>query len=377
MRLQRLGAGAQLGHRHGVERARVGGQDVVHVLLALVDVEQARGHRALGGVGADGHEGRIGVARIVLGAELVQEQARAVVQLDVGRRALGVVDGDLLLGLDVVEPVLGRHVVGAHRVVALGRGGVVVEGDARADHVEEGEAVVADGGLEQRDQLRLVAGERAGDEAGAELDRQLAQVDGVERVGLALLGRRGLVVGGRELALGEAVAAVVHDDVGHVHAPAHGMAELAEPDRGGVAVAGDADVDEVAVGDGGAGGDRRHAPVHGVEAVAARQEVGRRLRRAADARHLGDAVRGQVHLEAGLDQRGRDRVVPAARAQGRHAAFVVAPRQAERVARQRGMMRGGFRDVAHRSSYSAATWAGFSSFSTAPRTKAAVIGMPS
>ena len=148
--------------------------------------------------------------------------------------------------------------------------------------------------------------ERA-DEAGAELDRHLAQVDGIERIGLALLGRRGLVVGGRELALGQAVAAVVHDDVGHVHAPAHGVAELAEADRGRVAVAGHADVDEVAVGEVGAGGDRRHAPVHGVEAVAAGQEIGRRLRRAADAGHLGDAMRRQVHLEAGLDERGRDR----------------------------------------------------------------------
>ena len=131
-------------------------------------------------------------------------------------------------------------------------------------------------------------------------------------------------------------------------APAHGVAELAEADRGGVAVAGHADVDEVAVGHVGAGGDRRHAPVHGVEAVAAGEEIGRRLRRAADAGHLGDAVRRQVHLEAGFDQRGRDRVVPAARAQRRHGAFVVAPRQAERVLRQRRMMGGWLGDVAHR-----------------------------
>src|SRR5689334_12666205 len=54
------------------------------------------------------------------------------------------------------------------------------------------------------------------------------------------------VGGGGELALGEAVDAVVLEDVGHVDAAAHDVREQAEADRGGVAVARDA-VDELAV----------------------------------------------------------------------------------------------------------------------------------
>ena len=104
--------------------------------------------------------------------------------------------------------------------------------------------------------------------------------------------------GGRELALGQAVNAVVGDDIDHVDAAADRMGELAEADRGGIAVARHAEIDQVLVGEIGAGQHRRHAAVHGIEAVRVAEEIGRRLRRAADARELGDAVRRQVELEA-------------------------------------------------------------------------------
>ena len=95
----------------------------------------------------------------------------------------------------------------------------------------------------------------------------------------------------RELALGQAVDAVVLEHVEHVHVAADGVAQLPEADRQRIAVARHADHDQVAVGGVGAGRDRRHAAVHAVEAVRLAQEIGRRLRRAADARQLGDLVR--------------------------------------------------------------------------------------
>ena len=54
------------------------------------------------------------------------------------------------------------------------------------------------------------------------------------------LERRAEIGGGRELALGEAVDAVVLDDVDHRHVAAHQVHELADADGGGIAVAGDA-----------------------------------------------------------------------------------------------------------------------------------------
>src|SRR6202034_1764231 len=69
------------------------------------------------------------------------------------------------------------------------------------------------------------------------------------------------------------------------------MSELAEADGGGIAVAGDAEIDQVAVGEIGAGQDRRHSPVHGIEAVRVAEEIVRRFRGAADAGYLGDEVR--------------------------------------------------------------------------------------
>jgi hypothetical protein len=59
--------------------------------------------------------------------------------------------------------------------------------------------------------------------------------------------------GGREPCLGQKpVHAVILDVVDHVEAPPHRMGELAEPDRRGIAVARNAEIDEVAVGEIGA-----------------------------------------------------------------------------------------------------------------------------
>ena len=51
------------------------------------------------------------------------------------------------------------------------------------------------------------------------------------------------------------------------------MRELAEADRGRIAVARDAEIDQLAVGEIGAGQHRRHASVHGIEAVRIAEEV--------------------------------------------------------------------------------------------------------
>ena len=201
--------------------------------------------------------------------------------------------------------------------------------------------------LDQRHELRLVAREAARDKRGAELQRHRDEID--RRVGVdgAALGLRALVGGRRELTLGQPVHAVVLDDVDHVDAAPDAMRELAEADRGRVAVARDAEIDQVAVGEVGAGQHARHAAVHAVEAVRLAEEIGRRLRRAADAGQLGDAVRRQRQLEAGLDDRGADRIVAAAGAQGRDRAFVVAVRIAERVGRQLRVMQPGLGDIGH------------------------------
>ncbi len=203
------------------------------------------------------------------------------------------------------------------------------------------------GALDQRHQLGLVAREAAPDVAGPQLQGQAHQIDRLVVVDDAALRLRAGVGGGRELALGQAVHPVVLDDVGHVDAAPDRVGELAEPDRGGVAVAGDAQVDQLAVGHVGAGEHGRHPPVHGVEAVRVAEEIVRSLRRAADAGELGQPMRRQVELEGRLDDRRRDRVVPAAGAQGGDLALVVAPREAEAVRLQERVMETRLGDVGH------------------------------
>ena len=181
-------------------------------------------------------------------------------------RARLVIHLDLFAAGDEVEPVY-RLVVLAHIIEALGRAGVIVEGDAGRDAVDEGRALVFDRRLDQRNELRLVAGEAARDEAGAELQRQCGKIDRAVAIDQAALALGTTVGGSGELAFGQPVNAVIFHDIDHVDAAADAMGELAEPDGGAVAVARDAEIDQLPIGEVGAGQHRGHAPVHRIEAV--------------------------------------------------------------------------------------------------------------
>ena len=180
-------------------------------------------------------------------SSLRRTSVRPVVHLHGRGAALLVLDRDVLEErheADLVE----RLVVVLGVGVALGRSLVVVERDARRDDVDHAGALVADRGLEDREQLLLVAGERARHERRAQLDGQRADVDGRQVVDHAVLERAAEVGRRRELALGEAVAAVVLDDVDQRQVAPHQVHELADADRAGVAVAAHADAEHRLVG---------------------------------------------------------------------------------------------------------------------------------
>jgi len=318
------------------------------------------------------------VRRIVVGIELAQMQDRSVMLDDAaqGPRRIGGID---LVARQYHVEAVDRVVVFAHVVVALGRAGMVVEGHAGTDHVDEGRTAMAQCTLDQRDQLFLVARKTAGDIAGAELQGERHQIDRRIAVHHPALALRALVGGGRELALGQAIDAVVLDDVGHVDAAPHGMGKLADADRRRIAVARDAHVDQVAIGQRGAGKYRGHAAVGSIETVRGAKEVVRRLRRAADARKLGDAMRLDVEVKAGLHHRSTDRVVTATGAQGGDGAFVVAPGVAQGIPRSIGAQQFGFGEIGHEATClrMGVTLCSESASAILPEMKRAVIGVPS
>src|SRR5690606_10939286 len=90
-------ARAQLRSRDRVEEPLHRLQKVVPVVLALLDVEQLRRQLALCRAIADGHQGGIRIPRIMRLIQLVQDNARAVVQRHRLRRAFVVVRRDFLL----------------------------------------------------------------------------------------------------------------------------------------------------------------------------------------------------------------------------------------------------------------------------------------
>src|SRR5262249_41279018 len=127
---------------------------------------------------------------------------------------------------------------------------------------------------------------------------------------------------GRELTLRQPVAAVVFDDVDDRHVAPHQVDELPDADRARVAVAADADGDELLVRQHRARADRGHAPMDGVEPVRGAEEICRAFAGAADPRELDDLLAVDAHLEERVDDALRDRVVATARAERRLAALV-------------------------------------------------------
>src|ERR1044071_10479294 len=86
---------------------------------------------------SDGGHGADFLGGVVGAVELAELDDAAVVLGDFDDAAFGVVDGDGFAGGPEVQTVYG-FVVLADVLVALGGAGVVVEGDAGADDVDEG-----------------------------------------------------------------------------------------------------------------------------------------------------------------------------------------------------------------------------------------------
>src|SRR5215468_5190763 len=100
------------------------------------------------------------IMHIVFGVELAQRQHRPVMLLHHLHRAGSIVDMDWRAACHEIEKIDGLVVL-AHVVEALGRASMIVEGDARRNHINEGSAAVLDRGLDDRNELLLVAGTSA------------------------------------------------------------------------------------------------------------------------------------------------------------------------------------------------------------------------
>ena len=109
--------------------------------------------------------------------------------------------------------------------------------------------------LKQRLHLLGIAGERSGDETAIGNNRFKAQIERRQFIQSGVFQVLADIGGGGELALGQPIDAVVLDDVDHVDVAAQHMLELSKADRAGVAVAADADADQIFVDGCRAGGE--------------------------------------------------------------------------------------------------------------------------
>src|SRR5450631_1358979 len=247
-----------------------------------VDVEHSGQHLVLFFGFVEPSDGANPVGGIVVFLQLAQPQPGTVVHDDFDGRTWIIFDRDVFEYRDEVD-LLQRLVMIFRVLVRLSRAFVIVEGDARRNYVQQNGAVVSDRGLQHGMKLPLVAGKGPPYESCSQRNRQFASVNGRQFIHRASLQRRSEIGGGGKLYLGQAVNAVVFDDVNDGQIAPHEVHELSDADGCRIAIAADAEGYQGTVRQHRAGRHRGHASVYRVEAVSARHEVGGSLRRASDA----------------------------------------------------------------------------------------------
>ena len=175
------------------------------------------------------------------------------------------VAGVVLLVLKLDHPIL-EEVVGV----------VQVEGNAGAEDVDQGKPLVFDGLSHQVGQMADIAAVAPGHKGCAVHDGRGDGIDGhLHAAKGSALGLHAVAAGGGNLAGGETVDLVVHDNVGEVDVAAGSMGKVVAADAVTVPVASGNDYREFVVGQLGAGGHCQGTPVEGVHAVAV--EVARQV----------------------------------------------------------------------------------------------------
>ena len=222
---------------------------------------------------------------------------------------------------------------------------MIVKGHAGRNDIQHHRAAVRHRRFQHGQQLAFVAGKRASHKRRARLNRQRAGIERRQVIDDPGFQLRTDIGGGGKLSFGEAIHAVVFDDVDHRQIAPHEVDELTHADGGGIAIAAYAQGKKSPIRQHRAGGDRRHAPVHAVEAVSAAQKIGRRFRRASDAAHLDDSLGLDAHLKHGVNDPLGNNVVAATGAQGGLAAFVFHNAQAKAISFLRGWYGGHIRGL--------------------------------
>ena len=115
-----------------------------------------------------------------------------------------------------------------------------------------------------------------------------------------------------------------------------------------------------------------------IEAVRAADEIRCGFGGTADPGQFDQHLRAHIKSPARIDDRGRDRIMPAAGAKRRHRALVVAMGVAELVLRQVGVMQAGLGKIGHGATFRSGVTLSMASFSPiSRRINRAVIGVPS
>ncbi len=114
--------------------------------------------------------------------------------------------------------------------VALCRSLMVVEGDAGRNHIEQRKAAMTDCCFDEWHELRFIAREAASNKGCADFNTNPNKINGRVGIDVAFLADGVGVHRGGILSLGQPIAAVVFNEIGHIQVASHDVRKLAHAD---------------------------------------------------------------------------------------------------------------------------------------------------
>ena len=143
---------------------------------------------------------------------------------------------------------------------------LVVEGHTGTDDIDQGNTFVANPGFDQFFDLFGVASEGTRDKCCTADQSFPGDVNRHVRIDTLVLQAQPDFCGGRKLAFGQTVNAVVFDDINHRRIAAHSMFELSHANASRVAITGETDTAQASIAKQCAGRNGGHTTVQTIEA---------------------------------------------------------------------------------------------------------------
>src|SRR5690554_4995084 len=156
-----------------------------------------------------------------------------------------------------------------------------------------------DARLDQGNKLILVTTKTLCHKRSTQFHGKAGQVNPFKSIDRTRLADRTKVSRCRILSFGQAITAIIHDDIDHIQVSADDMDKLSHSDGGRITITGYPYVNQIFICQIGSRSHTGHTAMHRIESVRAAQKISRCFGRTANAGHFSNSMWRNIKLKAG------------------------------------------------------------------------------